>query len=1289
MKSPAPSLSLPRVAWRSAVHYRRTGLAVAAAVAIATAVITGSLLVGASVSGSVRDAALARLGRIDHALVAPRFFRAGLAADLLRDPGLAGKARSVVPAILTPASVAGADEDTTVPDATAIGIDEGFGHLFPGAPPLRLEEWQAAINQALARDLDVRAGDPLVVTLERGGAIPFGTLFAHRGREETRASLRVDVTAILPDEGLGGFRLDPGTAVPRNIFLARGALAAAMGQTGNANALLVEAASASAEDSLARALAARCSLAEYGLRVRPLKRGTFAVQSAGLLLRETEVTATRKAAEALGVPAHPTSITLATAIRRPGGRSLAYAIVAGLPDALVGAMPGSDKAGARSVAGQTGAPPAGTLGGHGMVLNRWAADDLGARAGDPLEIDTLVPAWDGTYRTETHRFVLRGVAEMGGLGAEPGLVPEIAGITDAERVDAWSAPFPVDLHRITPRDDAYWERYRAAPRAFVSLEAARELWRRTEGAGQQEWVTGVLLGLQISGLRLQNAGAPGALPDAAGVRTVPPLAHNAGAGGVRSPWVARSGDRPLREWDRPPREWDRPHGEGALPDRPEPVTADAISRAVVAHLRPADAGLVFRPVRRLVLEASRGSTDFGQLFLAMSFFLVLSAAGLAAMTMRLLAERRAAEMGVLLVCGFRPEQVRRTVLAEGALLAAVGALPGTFLGVLYAAGIVHALTTRWAGAVSSTALWLHVDAGSLWAGALSGLGIGVLAVWWGVRQMTRRPVLELLSGMQNAECRMQNAECRMQNAATGAAGGRPSPVGAAGSRNTQHATRSTLVSAGAGSARRRQRTDRTDQTDPAAPAPTRSGILHSAFCILHSAFCILHSAIPWAVLAGALIALGMGGQVPAAVAFFGGGAALLGAGLGACRGVLRRAVRTAGMPTPARMAVRSAAANPGRSMLVVGLFASAAFVLVATAANQRDVSAGGVNRRDSGAGGFALRAVSALPIPFDFGSAAGRARLGFPPEDEALFRGVEVVPFLAGPGEDISCLNLARPTAPRLLGVPRAMVQRGGFRVKSQTVRPGGNPWRVLEAGAVGGALPAFGDADSVQWTLHSGLGKRYSVPDAGGRPVPLRFAGVLPGSLFAGELLVSEANFRRLFPAVTAPRYFLIATPDGRDEQVAQSLRRNLGEMGLSVRATPEVLNSYRRVQNTYLATFLALGGLGMLLGTLGLVMVLLRGALERRSEFALMLATGFRRQDLSRLLLLENAGLLLAGLAIGLVAALVAVLPALSAAQTKASWGTVAALLAAMLVVGLGSCAAAARAAVRGDLVQALRGE
>src|SRR5436189_6009015 len=72
-------------AWRfilsSLRHYRRIHLAVALGVAVATAVLTGALLVGDSVRGSLRDLTLQRLGRIDSAIVAPHMFRAELAGE--------------------------------------------------------------------------------------------------------------------------------------------------------------------------------------------------------------------------------------------------------------------------------------------------------------------------------------------------------------------------------------------------------------------------------------------------------------------------------------------------------------------------------------------------------------------------------------------------------------------------------------------------------------------------------------------------------------------------------------------------------------------------------------------------------------------------------------------------------------------------------------------------------------------------------------------------------------------------------------------------------------------------------------------------------------------------------------------------------------------------------------------------------------------------------------------------------------------------------------------------------
>ena len=72
--------------------------------------------------------------------------------------------------------------------------------------------------------------------------------------------------------------------------------------------------------------------------------------------------------------------------------------------------------------------------------------------------------------------------------------------------------------------------------------------------------------------------------------------------------------------------------------------------------------------------------------------------------------------------------------------------------------------------------------------------------------------------------------------------------------------------------------------------------------------------------------------------------------------------------------------------------------------------------------------------------------------------------------------------------------------------------------------------------------------------------------------------------------------------------------------------------MENTYLATFQALGQLGLLLGAAGLAIVLLRSVWERRGELAAAAPLGFRRQALAWLVMVENAFLLLAGLVVGI---------------------------------------------------------
>jgi ABC-type antimicrobial peptide transport system permease subunit len=130
--------------------------------------------------------------------------------------------------------------------------------------------------------------------------------------------------------------------------------------------------------------------------------------------------------------------------------------------------------------------------------------------------------------------------------------------------------------------------------------------------------------------------------------------------------------------------------------------------------------------------------------------------------------------------------------------------------------------------------------------------------------------------------------------------------------------------------------------------------------------------------------------------------------------------------------------------------------------------------------------------------------------------------------------------------------------------------------------------------------------------------------------------------------------------------------------------------VENTYISTFQTLGGLGLLIGTVGLAAVLLRNVLERRRDLALLGAVGYRKAHVFAIVLAENLLLLGWGLAVGAFCALVAVVPALldrggRLPATSGGW----VLVAAVFVAGLLSSIVATRAVLRGSLLAALRAE
>jgi ABC-type antimicrobial peptide transport system permease subunit len=291
-------------------------------------------------------------------------------------------------------------------------------------------------------------------------------------------------------------------------------------------------------------------------------------------------------------------------------------------------------------------------------------------------------------------------------------------------------------------------------------------------------------------------------------------------------------------------------------------------------------------------------------------------------------------------------------------------------------------------------------------------------------------------------------------------------------------------------------------------------------------------------------------------------------------------------------------------------------------------------------------------------------------------------------GDEASCLNLNRAQVPRLLGVdPQALRTRHAFTF-SRLVRASADPWGLLDGREADGTVPAVGDMNTVVWSLGKSLGDTLPYVDDRGRSFRLRIVGILTNSVLQGSLVISEANFIERFPSQEGYQVFLMDAPEP-NEDLARTLARGLEDVGLDVAPAAERLAAFSTVENTYLSIFAALGGLGLLLGSVGLGVVALRNVLERRGELAVLRAVGFRARVLQWLVFSEHALLLSLGLAVGILAALVAVLPALGSPGAGTSFVSLSLTLAGVLANGILWTWSATMLALRGSPLAALRNE
>lgn len=691
-------IKVPLVA-RSLGYHRRIHFAVALGIAVTTAVLTGALLVGDSMRGSLRERALSRLGPGDDVLITDKFFRRELIAEFNGWDADEKQAESqpprftLSPAIVLEGSVTQPESKARAAGVNIYGFDAAMvKHLYEVGPSKPTAGGEidpdaakndetlnvAYLNEELFKELQVKPGDEIIIRLPTAREVPTESPLG-RKNDNIASSSRLKVAPLQTNANpWRDMNLRPNQQTPKNLFVATEVLQKILAKPNRINAIFAtekflptsvgsgsrppqtEASLAAAHEALEEHFHPK--LADYGLSWKRTKQGYFSLTSDRMLFDP----ALEKAALEAYKQYDPQQVFtyLANTIAS-GGKQIPYSTVAALD------MRNAPTLGPfRTVDGK----PIESIKDDEIVLNRWAAEDLGVQPGAEIVIDYWEPdSTHGDLKEAKAKFTLAGIVDLGPndpfLG--PDLTPELPGVTDQLKMGDWDPPFPYDGKRVRAKDEKYWDDYRATPKAFVSLARGRKMWASRFG-------------------------------DLTSLRIAPQ------AGVTPENFIAK-----LSEMFRPD---------------------------------PASVGFAFQPVRLRALQASNGTTPFEGLFIGFSFFIIASSLMLTSLLFKLGVEQRATEIGLLSAVGLDAKHVNKLLLKEGAIVALFGAALGLGLGVGYAKLMILGLRTLWLDAVTVPFLELYVPPMTLAIGYAIGVVVSLVTIWSALRALRKKSVRKLLAG---------------------------------------------------------------------------------------------------------------------------------------------------------------------------------------------------------------------------------------------------------------------------------------------------------------------------------------------------------------------------------------------------------------------------------------------------------------------------------------------------------------------------------------------------------------
>ncbi len=429
--------------------HRPSHAGVFAGVIIATAVLTGALIMGDSVHHTLRSIALARLGTVQHGLTTPyRFVTTGL-VDALRqdlDAEVSGMLRADGMAIHQDEATGHTSQVNRV---QVLGTDSAFWEYVVRASARQQNEvarpgtGEVFINEKLADALGAQSGDVIALRIAKPSLMALDAPLSPRG-EDRFVRTRVNVTGILPDDGPGRFSLTSGQIAPYNAFVPLEWLAEQSGLAGRANTILVG--EGPDEARLSAALDRHWAFADAGLRLEAHADGVAQRESDRIFLEDPVIEAALEIPGAKGTLAY-----LVNAIGK-GDVSTPYSF------AVAGAVPED-------------------FGDEDAAINEWTADQIGAAVGDRIRVAYYEVTPANEFIERSRDFTVRAVWPMDSLAGERDLIPDFPGLSDVESCSDWDIGMPLEETALNdPANEAYWKAYRQTPKLYVTLAAGQAMW---------------------------------------------------------------------------------------------------------------------------------------------------------------------------------------------------------------------------------------------------------------------------------------------------------------------------------------------------------------------------------------------------------------------------------------------------------------------------------------------------------------------------------------------------------------------------------------------------------------------------------------------------------------------------------------------------------------------------------------------------------------------------------------------------------------------------------------------